>query len=298
MTLALVAVPGAGEPVPREVTLPALRPGELRIRVIAASVDPVDLFLAGGAGHAAFGLTGPVGLGASLTGTVVEAAGDVTGFAPGDTVAAVHPDFTAAARGHAEETVVPAAATALLPPGLDPVDAASLPLNALTAAQLLDRLDPAVGRTLLVTGAAGGVGGFAVALAARAGWTVTALARDTDRDFVLRAGARDLLTTLPARSFDAVADAAVLSGAALAAVRDGGALSALTSANPASPERGVTVTHTASRPDGVRLAQLLTLAADGVLELRVAGRLPRARAALAYANVAAGGHRGRWLLLA
>ncbi|MEU8661050.1 alcohol dehydrogenase catalytic domain-containing protein, partial [Actinoplanes philippinensis] len=283
MTLALVSVPGAGEPVLREVTVPALRPGELRIRVIAASVDPIDLFLAGGAGHAAFGLTGPVGLGTSLTGTVVEVAAGVDGFAPGDTVAAAHPDFTAEARAHAEETVVPATAAALLPLVLDPVDAASLPLNGLTAAQLLDRLGPAEGRTLLVTGAAGGVGGFAVALAARAGWAVTALARDADRGFVLRAGARDLLTVLTDRSFDAVADAAVLGGAALGAVRDGGALSALTSANPASAERGVTVTHTGSEPDGVRLAQLLALAAEGVLELRVAGRLPLARAAAAYA---------------
>jgi hypothetical protein len=69
---------------------------------------------------------------------------------------------------------VPATAAALLPGGLDPVDAASVPLNALTAAQMLDRLGPPDGRTLLVTGAAGAVGGYAVALAAHAGWTVTA----------------------------------------------------------------------------------------------------------------------------
>ncbi|MER7009676.1 hypothetical protein ABT297_42460 [Dactylosporangium sp. NPDC000555] len=133
----------------------------------------------------------------SLTGVVTGIGAEVTGFSVGDTIAALHSDFRAQARAHAEETVVPSATAALLPAGLDPVDTASLPLDASTAARLVNRLGPAAGRTLLVTGAAGGVGGYAVALAAHTGWTVTGLARESDRDFVLRAGACELVTQLP-----------------------------------------------------------------------------------------------------
>ncbi|OHV33876.1 MULTISPECIES: alcohol dehydrogenase catalytic domain-containing protein [Pseudofrankia] len=297
MTLALVSTPDTPAPTLQEVTLPPLGPGDLRVRVTAASVDPVDTLFAGGPGRAIFGLTGTVGLGWSLTGVVTEIGADVTGFSVGDPVAAAHGNLAAPVRAHAEETVVPAAGAAPLPAGLDPVAAASLPLNALTAAQLVDRLGPAGGRTLLVTGAAGAVGGYAIALAAHAGWTVTGLARASDRDFVLRAGARALVTELPGPTFDAVVDGAVLHAAALAAIRDGGTFAGVTSASPASPERGIEVGIVNVRPDSSRLADLLALAAGGVLELRVAGRVPLAEAASAYDKVAGGGQRGRWLLI-
>lgn len=297
MTLALVSKPDAPAPALEDVTLPRLGPGDLRIAVTAASVDPVDTLFAGGPARAIFGLTGTVGLGWSLTGVVTEAGAEVTGFSAGDPVAAAHSDFTAPVRAHAEETVVPAAAAALLPGALDPVAAASLPLNALTAAQMVDRLGPADGRALLVTGAAGAVGGYAVALAAHAGWTVTGLARESDRDFVLRAGARALVTQVPEPSFDAVVDGAVLHAAALGAVRDGGTFVGVMSASPATSERGIEVGILSVQPDGARLADLITLAASGVLELRVAGQVPLAEAATAYDKVAGGGQRGRWLLV-
>ncbi|ONK11474.1 zinc-binding dehydrogenase [Streptomyces sp. MP131-18] len=297
MTLALVSRPDAAAPALEEVTLPPLGPGDLRVRVTAASVDPVDTLYAGGPARAIFGLTGTVGLGWSLTGVVTGTGAEVTGFSVGDPVAAVLPDVTAPVRAHAEETVVPASAAVPLPDGLDPVDAASLPLNALTAAKMVDRLGPADGRTLLVTGAAGAVGGYAVALAAHAGWTVTGLARASDRDFVLRAGAVGLLTELPGPSFDAVVDGAVLHAAALVAIRDGGTFVGVTSASPATSERGIEVGIVNVAPDGTRLAELLDLAVSGVLQLRVAGRVPLAESATAYARVAGGGQRGRWLLV-
>jgi NADPH:quinone reductase-like Zn-dependent oxidoreductase len=178
MTLAIVSNPDTSAPTLQEVTLPPLGPGDLRVRVTAASVDPIDIFFAAGPqAREIFGFTGTVGLGLSLTGVVTGTGAEVTGFSVGDSIAALHGDFTAPVRAHAEETIVPSATAALLPASLDPVDAASLPLNASTAARLVNRLGPADGRTLLVTGAAGGVGGYAVALGAHAGWTVTGLAR-------------------------------------------------------------------------------------------------------------------------
>ncbi|MEV8635440.1 zinc-binding dehydrogenase [Streptosporangium sp. NPDC051023] len=297
MTLALVSKPDSPTVTLQEVTLPPLGLHDLRVRVTAASVDLIDTLFAGGPARAIFGLTGTVGLGLSLAGVVTETGAGVTGFSAGDPVAAIHGDFTAPVRAHAEETVVPAANAALLPGGLDPVAAASVPLNALTAAQLVDRLGPADGRTLLVTGAAGAVGGYAVALAAHAGWTVTGLARESDRDFALRAGARELVTRLPGPSFDAVVDGAVLNAAALVAIRDGGSFVGVPSASPATSERGIEIAIMSVEPDGARLAELLALATSGVLELRVAGRVPLADAMTAYDKVAGGGQRGRWLLV-
>ena len=297
MTRALVSKPDAPAPALEEVELPPLGPGDLRVSVTAASVDRVDTLYASGLARLVFGLSGTVGVGLSLSGVVSAAGSQVSGFAVGDRVAALHADFSAPVRAHAEETVVPAAAAAPLPEGLDPVEAASVPLNALTAAQLLDRLGPAEGRSLLVTGAAGAVGGYAVALPARAGWRVTGLARASDRDFVLRAGGGELVTQVPGPVFDAVLDAAVLESAALAAVRDGGAYVGVPSQSPAVSERGVSVDILSVVPDGARLAELLALAAQGVLEVRVAGRVPLAEARIAYEKVAGGGQRGRWLLV-
>ena len=296
MTLALVSEPDVPVPTLQDVTLPPLGPDDLRVRVLAASVDLVDTLVVSGVARAIFGLTGTVGLGFSLTGTVTAIGSAVTDFTVGDTIAAIHPDVAAPVRAGAEETVVPAGTTARIPDGLDPIAAASLPLNGSLAALLVERLGPAEGRTLLVTGAAGSVGGYAVALAARAGWTVTGLARVTDRDFVLRAGARELVTQLPGPKFDAVLDGAVLHTPALAALRDGGTFVAPPSASPAVAERGIDVRIESVRPDGAQLARLLDLAAAGVLELRVAGTAPLAKAETAYAHVATGGQRGRWLL--
>ncbi|ASR37592.1 alcohol dehydrogenase [Prauserella marina] len=297
MPLALVSKPGTPEPVLDEVSLPELGRGDLRVRVTAASVDPVDTLFAGGPARTIFGLTGTVGLGWSFTGVVTATGAGVTGFSVGDRIAATHTGVTAPVRAHAEETVVAAKAAAPLPAGLDPVAAATLPINALTATQLLDRLGPAEDRSLLVTGAAGSVGGYAVALAANAGWSVTGLARESDRAFVLRAGAGDLITRLPERSFDAVVDGAVLHGKVLGAIRDNGAFAGVTSATPATPERGIEVSVVSVQPNTAQLADVLALAASGVLEPRVAGKVPLTEAATAYRKVAGGGQRGRWLLL-
>lgn len=77
-----------------------------------------------------------------------------------------------------------------LPTNLDPVDAATLPLNAQISAQRVRRLGPASRRTLLITGTARAAGGYAVTPAAQAGWTVTSLTRNPNRDFFLKVSVR------------------------------------------------------------------------------------------------------------
>src|SRR3954469_19013169 len=139
-TTALISRPGTTGPVLEEVDLPPLGPGDLRVEVIAAAVNPVDTWIAAGFGRDIFGLTGPVGLGWDLTGVVREVGAEVDAFRVGDVVAADLSNPAALVGAQATETVVPAAAAALLPDGLDPVTAASIPLNAIAAAQAVDLL--------------------------------------------------------------------------------------------------------------------------------------------------------------
>jgi NADPH:quinone reductase-like Zn-dependent oxidoreductase len=111
-----------------------------------------------------------------------------------------------------------------------------------------------------------------------------------------RAGA-DPVTELPGPSFDAVLDAAVLLESALAAVRDGASFVGVAPAAPVAAERGITVRTVSMEPDSEAIAGLLRLAAEGTLEVRVAGRVPLLEAATAYDEIAGGGQRGRWLLI-
>jgi NADPH:quinone reductase-like Zn-dependent oxidoreductase len=294
---ALISRPDVTGPVLEEVDLPPLGPGDLRVAVIAAGVNPIDTWIAAGSGRSIFGLSGPVGLGWDLTGVVREVGAEVGGFAVGDTVAADLSNPAAAVGAQATETLVPAAAAALLPEGLDPVAAASIPLNALAASQAVDLLGPGEGRTLLVTGAAGAVGGYAVPLARRAGWVVSGLAREADRAFVIGAGAVGLVAEMPSGAFDAVLDAAALQADALVAVRDAGRFVGVVGGTPLPSERGIATAAVQSHADGARLAELLALHADGTLTARVAGTVPLADAATAYDKVSGGGQRGRWLLI-
>ena len=161
-----------------------------------------------------------VGLGWDVAGTVV-ATGPGVDLRVGTRVAgvAVGPDRALGdvrRAGRAARRPV-----AVVPDELDLVDAATVPVNGLAAVQALDLLGPADGRTLLVTGAAGAVGGYALRLATEAGWSVTGLARSEDEEFVRAAGAD--FTTTPTGGFDAVLDAAILAADAIALVRDGGA---------------------------------------------------------------------------
>lgn len=97
--------------------------------------------------------------------------------------------------------------------------------------------------------------------------------------------------------WDAVVDAAALQEAALALVRDGGRFIGVQPAGRLATERGITVEVAVARPDGQRLAGLLTRAAAGELPVRVQAAVPLADAADAYRAMSRGGVRGRYVLL-
>ncbi|MEV5845964.1 NADP-dependent oxidoreductase [Streptomyces sp. NPDC051985] len=267
---------------------------QVRIKVAAAALNPVDAGVRSGV----FGAEGQqAGLGWDVAGTV-DAVGAGSDWAVGDEVVALAAGFGGPLGTHAEYVVVDADAVAAAPKSVDAVAAATLPLNALTAARALDLLELKPGQSLLVTGAAGAVGGYAVQLAARQGITVTGLARAEDEELVRSLGAASFSSgTVVAGSVDGVLDAALLGAAALDWLRDGGVfVSAIPGAAP-EPVRGVRTVSVSVSADGARLAELSGLVDEGVLTLRVAGTYPLAEAAKAHARLAEGGVRGRLVLV-
>ncbi|GGV76508.1 NADP-dependent oxidoreductase [Streptomyces massasporeus] len=283
--------PDVVEVVETEVPEPGAR--EIRIKVAAASLNPVDAGVRAGV----FGGAGKrIGLGWDVAGTV-DAVGVASSWSVGDEVVALDYGMVKPLGTHAEYVVVDTDAAALAPATVDAVRAATLPLNALTALQALDRLELAPGDSLLVTGAAGAVGGYAVQLAAHRGISVTGLAREGDEAFVRSLGAGRFVGAVADRDFDAVLDAAVLGEPALAAVRDGGRyIGVIPQAEPASV-RGVRTGAVEVSADGARLAELVRLVDEGVLTTRVAETFALEDAAKAHARLDGGGVRGRLVLV-
>ncbi|MGK3202023.1 NADP-dependent oxidoreductase [Amycolatopsis sp. MEPSY49] len=323
-----------------EVPVPEPGPGQVRIRVAAAAVNPVDLATRAGilteagvipprevlglgwdvagvvdaVGEEIRGRTGePARLGRSsgLTGPggpaqppaggglAAPAGGPPSRLRVGDHVIGLRDRIALPLGAYAEQIVLDTSAVALAPPGLPAVEAATLPLNALTAAQALDLVD--TGGTVLVTGAAGAVGGYAVALAHARKLRVVAVASEPDEALVRGFGADGFLPRGPALGdrvralvpggVDAALDTALLGLDALDAVRGGGEFVAFAAGAAPIPLRGIRVRNVWIRADGVRLAELA-----GLLPPRVAGVLPLTQAAEAHERVAAGGLRGRLVL--
>ncbi|MCW8379648.1 NADP-dependent oxidoreductase [Streptomyces justiciae] len=283
--------PEVVEVVETEVPEPGAR--EVRIKVAAATVNPVDA----GVRQGVFGGAGKrIGLGWDVAGTV-DAVGVASAWSVGDEVVALDYGMVKPLGTHAEYVVVPTDAVALAPRTVGAVEAATLPLNGLTAAQALDLLGLSAGSSLLVTGAAGAVGGFAVQLAAQRGVVVTGLARAGDEELVRSLGAAEFVVEGRGGAFDAVLDAAVLGAPALEWVRDGGAYVGVIP--QAAPEgvRGVRATAVEVAADGSRLTELVGLVDSGVLRLRVAETFSLEDAGKAHALLAGGGVRGRVVLV-
>lgn len=272
-------------------------PGEIRVEIAAAPVNPVDLAVAGGFFHALGLVDQPehTGLGWDFAGTVV-ATGPGVDLAAGTRVAGLVDGFDRDFGTYAEQLVVRASDIAVVPDELDLTEAATVPLNGLAAAQLVDLLGdaPTDGDRLLVTGAAGAVGGYVAALAQDRGWHVTGLARAQDEEFVRGLGAEFTAHAEP--GWDAVADAAVLQEEGLALARDGGVFVGVRPNADPPAERGITVRVVVTRPDGTRLGDLLARTASGELPARVHEVLPLDQAAEAHRAMAKGGVRGRYVL--
>jgi NADPH:quinone reductase len=203
--------------------------------------------------------------------------------------------------------VLPAASVAEVPDGASDAEAATLPMNGLTAMMALDAMGEV--STIAVTGAAGAFGGYVVQLAKARGLTVVADASEADEelvrglgaDVVVRRGAavaRSILDQVPG-GVDALADGSLQGEEVLAAVRPGGVMVTVRGWQPdvAGEVRVVPirVREVAERHDW--LEELRRLAGTGALTLRVAETYPAADAAAAHRRLEAGGVRGRPVLL-
>ena len=171
----------------RDVAEPHAGPGEVRIRVTAAGLNPVDWKVAASAEAAArFGVALPAGFGNDFAGVIDEVGDGVTGFAAGYRV-------YGGARGHAvaDYTVVRPGTDPVLhtPDGVDDVTASTLVIAGRTADAVVATIGVRAGDTVLIGGAAGGVGVFAVQLAARAGARVIGTASLESFAFLRELGA-------------------------------------------------------------------------------------------------------------
>ncbi|MER5275198.1 NADP-dependent oxidoreductase [Streptomyces sp. NPDC002809] len=292
-----------------EVPVPVPGVGQVRVRVEAAALNPVDAATRSGDLVTA-GLMAPrevIGVGWDVAGHIDEVGAGTGVFAPGDRVIGLRDRLDVSLGTHAEFVVLDASAVAPAPDRLSSVEAATLPLNGLTALQSLDLLDPKPGATLLVTGAAGAVGGYAVELAALRGVRVVASAAAEDEAFVRSAGARwfvprsadlaDAVRGLVPGGVDAALDAAVVGPPALGAVRNRGAFVSVVAGAAPLPLRGIRVHEQWVAADGAALGRLSSLAGTGQLTLRVAGTVPLQETVRAHYRLAEGGLRGRLVLV-
>jgi NADPH:quinone reductase-like Zn-dependent oxidoreductase len=288
-----------------ERPVPPLGAGDVRIRVGAAAVNPTDLLLRAGARAAALAeFPAPYVPGMDAAGTVEAVGAGVTRLAPGDRVMAVVSPVRAAGGAQAEAIVVPAVSVVAIAHGTSLEEAATLPMNGLTALQALDLLALPAGATLAITGGTGWLATLAIVLAKARGLRVVADAPAAERERVAGFGADHVVERAPGLvqrirelapgGVDAVLDTAAVGPRVLAAIRDGGGW-AVVRHQQDDTERGI-VRHNVSV--GARLADTRALDALAAARLPaiVAGTYAPEEAAEAHRRQAAGGVRGRLLI--
>ncbi|WFB10475.1 NADP-dependent oxidoreductase [Streptomyces sp. LX-29] len=270
-------------------------PGEVLIRTVATSINPVDDKTREGAiGDGTPPL--PMTLGWDLAGIVV--AGGNTGLRAGERVIAMSHQLSAGQGTWADLVALPAQAVAAAPQSVSLAEAATLPLPGLTALQTLDWLEVKAGERLLIAGAAGAVGGLALQIARARGAKVDALiSRDAQAAFARDHGA-DLVTTdrhaLQDRHYDAVFD--TFGAFVTNAVANGGRYASIaTQAGPVPDlsSRGVRTTVNQVREDGAGLNDLTKLVDDGSLQLRVHSTFSLQEIQAAHARFLQGGLAGK-----
>lgn len=283
-----------------DVEQPAPGAGEVRLRVAASAFNPVDDGIRGGYLRDVFPVALPHTPGIEVAGTV-DALGDgVDDVAVGDDVVAFLP--MTADGGAAEYVIAPAEALAPAPKSIPLADAAALPMVGLTAWQaLFDDAGLETGQRVLINGAGGAVGGYAVQLAKRAGAHVIATASPRSAERVRSAGADEVIdhtTTAVAGAVSEPVDVLLNLAriapedlvALTAVVRSGGVVvnTVPTIPTPGDDERGVRAVGVFVRSDAAQLSKLSALVDDGELRVDVAERVPLAELPALHARAATG----------
>jgi len=281
--------------------------GEVRVAVKAAAVNPTDLGLRQ---YGVEGIPAPWVPGMDAAG-VVESVGDgVDRLTVGERVMAAVSPRRPEGGAQAELLVAPAVSVVPIPEGATFQQASTLPMNGLTAKLGLELLDLRAGQTLAVTGGAGLLASYVIALARAGGLRVIADAKPDDEALVCSFGAdaviprgegfvRAVREAAPG-GVDGLFDTALLGRAAFAAIRDGGAMAVVRGWDDSPTERGIQIHQVAVRTVLERtdwLDELREMASDGRIALRVAAEYPPERAADAQRAMNAGGLRGRAVIV-
>ncbi|GGL37028.1 NADP-dependent oxidoreductase [Phycicoccus endophyticus] len=278
-------------------------PGEVRVRVAGSAFNPADGGIRGG--FLPITVTLPHIPGYDVSGSV-DALGDgVVGLAVGDRVIGLIPmgdDGSAA-----QFTVAPAEALVSAPTRIPLADSAGLPSVGLTASQaLFEAGGLRAGQRVLVNGAGGPVGGYAVQLAKRAGAHVIATSSPRSRELVRAAGADEVVDHTSTSVLDAVTEPVDLLlnlapitpegfTALVARVRDGGVVVSTTPtvATPGDESRGVRAETIYVHPDAEVLSGLVALVDQGELDVEIAERVPLSELPEVHARADAGQVHGK-----
>jgi len=310
-----------------EAPLPELKPGEVLVRVHAVGINPPDWYLREGYKDLPPewqpAVSFPLILGSDMSGVVEAVATDVQGFSIGDEVFGMvrFPSMGESA-AYAEYVTAPASDLALKPAGIDHVHAAGAPMAGLTGWQFLIELGhneanpfqpeshrplPLNGKTVLVNGAAGGVGHLAVQLAKWKGAYVIAVASGKHESFLRELGADEFIdyTKSPpediAHDVDLVLDTlgGPTTGRFLRTLKRGGALFPVfigfSDAEEAA-KLGVTVSMTQVRSNGPQLVELGRLLDAGTVRVAIDSTFPLADARKAHERAARGHIQGKIVL--
>jgi NADPH:quinone reductase-like Zn-dependent oxidoreductase len=296
-----------------DLPTPEIGVGEVLIRVRAAGVNPFDWKVADGELKDALEHRFPLILGFDAAGVVERVGADVTELVEGDEVYGYLFKPVVGGGAYAEYVRAPAAIVARKPESVRFTEAAALPVPGLTAMDLVDTVGPGEGETVLIAGATGGVGSYAVQLAARRGARVIATARQANEAFARELGAsetvdhtrRDLLNAVRMTHpggieaiIDVVSERDVLSRLA-GLVKEGGRIaSSVYAADVESlAQRGIKATNVGVHPDARRLEELSRMVDAGELAVRLERTFPLERAPEALDESRTGHVRGKIVLL-
>jgi NADPH:quinone reductase-like Zn-dependent oxidoreductase len=271
---------------------PVAGPGDVLVKVVAASVNPIDYKRRAGLTKDFYPIQFPGLIGVDMAGTVLKIGLGVEGFSVGDRV------FSMADNTYAELCVVKAASLAKVPEGLDLFQAAALPLVTTTGNQLLLATGVRVGHQVLVVGAAGNVGRSAVFTAKQRGATVIAGVLKKQMDEAKTIGADQAVATdddaaiasLP--QLDAVADTVggKTAETLIAKVKPGGVYASVVEVpRNAAKYPSVKVVHVFSKFDRRALEFLAEAVRDGKLVIPIGQKRPLSEAAEAHAAAEKGG---------
>jgi NADPH:quinone reductase len=308
-----------GPDVVRITDLPTLEPraGEVVVEVAAAGISPTDIMMRSGAQAKMMSdLSPPYVAGMDFAGRIAKV-GPGVDIKVGQAVIGVINSRRPDRGSHAQQVRVPAALIAPIDDKINLTEAAAVPMNALTAMLSLELLNLSPGKSLLVTGGTGIMGGLAIQLARHAGLTVLANGAEADRDLLTKLGAHivlprdagleDALAAACPGGVDGMIDAALIGRGLSHLLRDGGGAVALRGTHAVEDTRlrtfVVSVGATVQQPDATgrvssMIAQIARYIENGTLTPRIAenGVFRYTDAAEAYKMTEGGGLRGRVIL--